>query len=402
MLRKLKIKFVVINMAIVSLMLGVILGLVYHSTQQNLEQESIAMMRSIAANPIRPGLPNELSGQVKLPFFTLELNDFDELLSADGGYYDLSDERLLQTMIELAVRSGTQVGTLETYHLRFFRSASPMGRIIVFADMSSELATLQNLLRTCVAIGALGFLGFLCISIALAQWAVRPVDRAWRQQKQFVADASHELKTPLTVITTNAELLKSPEYDAASKERFAGGILEVATHMRTLLEQMLQLARSDSDQNRLRADKLDFSRLITELAFTYESVLYEKGLSLQYEIEPACQIAGDRHLLTQVLDILLDNAGKYSHPESTVTIELKKLRWGRCRLSVANRGDPIGKEDRKNIFERFYRADSARPYNGSFGLGLSIAQNIVTLHKGRIWVESADGVNTFLVELPML
>lgn len=402
MLRKLKIKFVVINMAIVSLMLGVILGLVYHSTQQNLEQESIAMMRSIAANPIRPGLPNELSGQVKLPFFTLELNDYDELLSADGGYYDLSDERLLQTMIELAVRSGAQVGTLEAYHLRFFRGIGPMNRIIVFADMSSELATLQNLLRTCVAIGVLGFLGFLGISIALAQWAVRPVDRAWRQQKQFVADASHELKTPLTVITTNAELLKSPEYDAASKERFAGGILEVATHMRTLLEQMLQLARSDSDQNRLRADKLDFSRLITELAFTYESVLYEKGLTLQYEIEPDCQIAGDRHLLTQVLDILLDNAGKYSHPESTVTIELKKLRRGRCRLRVANRGDPIGREDLKNIFKRFYRVDAARPYNGSFGLGLSIAQNIVTLHKGRIWAESADGVNAFLVELPML
>lgn len=402
MLKKLKIKFVVINMTIVSIMLCVILGLVYHSTQRNLEQESIAMLRSIASNPIPPGLPNEFSGEVKLPFFTLQLGAYDEILSADGGYYDLSDEHLLQSMIELAVRSDAQIGILDEYNLRFFQGVTPVSRVIVFADMSSEQATLKNLMQTCVAIGVLSFLAFLGISTILAQWAIKPVAKAWRQQKQFVADASHELKTPLTVITTNAELLKSTDYDAASKERFSEGILEVAKHMRVLLERMLQLAKSDSDQNRLQATNLNFSRLITEMAFTYESVLYEQGLSLQYDIEPDCCIVGDNHLLTQVLDILLDNAGKYSDPKSTVTITLKKVRRRRCRLSVINRGIPIDQEDIKNIFKRFYRADTARPYNGSFGLGLSIAQNVVTLHKGKIWAESADGVNRFIVEFPML
>lgn len=399
MLRKLRLKFVLINMSIVTTMICSIMGLIYHFTRVNLEEESISMMQSIAENPLQLGHPNKYDDEVQLPYFALQLGSHGELIAIGGGYYDLSDKSFLKDIIESVFLQEEYIGELKDYNLRFYRAISPTSQCLVFVDTSSEQATLSSLLEICIFLGTISFIAFLIISILLASWAVKPVDKAWQQQRQFVSDASHELKTPLTVIMTNAELLQSSDYDEESRATFSSSILSMSQQMRKLVEQMLELARSDNAQQKLTFSHVNFSNLVSDVILPFEPVYFEQGLYLESSVDPNVFVNGGEAQLRQVLEILLDNAQKYSTPGGKTRVTLFKHSFNRCMLTVANEGETILPEKLKNLFERFYRADEARSRTGSFGLGLSIAQSIIEQHKGRIWAESRNGINSFHVEL---
>ena len=399
MLKKLQIKFVVINMTMVTIMLFVIFGLIYNFTQRNLETESVSMMRAIAANPHQVGRPNDSSSALKLPFFTLQLGMNGELVSVGGGYYDLSDQRFLKKLLDESIQNRHEIGVIEDQNLRYCRVKMPMGTVFVFSDMSSENNTLNNLIRSFAIIGFISFLVFLGISIFLAKWAVKPVAKAWQQQKQFVADASHELKTPLTVIMTNSELLQCTDYCEAERNIFLQSIALMSQQMKQLIEKMLELAKSDNQQTILSMTTINLSKLVLNEAISFEGVFVEKGLSLESFAEPDIMVQGNEESLQQVVDILLDNAQKYSFANSETRIVLYNKERNKCCLKVSNPGKPIPQEELENIFQRFYRTDKARSRDGSFGLGLSIAEYIIDQHKGKIWAESEDGINSFFVEL---
>ena len=401
MIKRLRLKFIVINMGIATILLSAILGLVFYFTSANLETESIRMMERIASQPFQMDAPGELGEDVRLPFFTLQLGPHGELLDASGGYYDLSDDAFLGGLAQAAAASPRRLGVLEEYNLRYYRSDAPMSRFLVFADISSERATLDGLRRTCLLIGGLSFLAFLWVSVLLSKWAVRPVERAWQQQRQFVAAASHELKTPLTVIMTNGELLQD-EADEARRSTFSSSILTMSRQMRGLIEQMLDLARADSQLTEEVFATVDISRLIADGILPFEPVYFEHGLSLFSEIEEEIWVWGSEERLRQLLEILLDNACKYSAENGRVWVRLKRQGKSRCVLAVENEGAPISPEELRQLFKRFYRADSARSASGSYGLGLSIAERIVQLHKGKIKAESRGGINSFSVELTCL
>lgn len=402
MIKKLRWKFVMINMMIVTLMLCVILGLVYHFTKENVEANSINMMQNIANRPFGMESPGEWKDEVRLPYFTIQIEPGSEIEAAGGGYYDLSDKEFLRELTKKVLDSRKDLGMMEEYDLRYYHMVTPRFQRIVFADISNELATLKGLMKICFLIGGLSFLTFLWISILLAGWAVKPVELAWKQQRQFVADASHELKTPLTVIMTNVELMQNPEYDEESKAQSLAGVLAMSRQMRRLIEEMLELARTDSTQFESIRGTVDFSRLVCDALLPFEPVFFEKGLTLTAQVEEGIQVAGADMQLRQIVEILLDNAWKYSKDSGTTWIGLKRQGKRQCILSVADEGDEMPPEDLKHIFKRFYRVDKARSQGGSFGLGLSIAQNVVTQHKGKIWAESKDGVNCFYVKLPCM
>ena len=397
---------------------------------------------------------------ILLPFFRVQIDADGKIVDMDGDYYDLTQEgseAVLEELVSAATASEEKVGDLHDYNLRYYRSgarkwsyekkadrnpvpetapaaeatsssagedapadsaggaevyapdspapaapASTDGQIIIFMDVSSEIATMQNLYRTCIIIGLGSLASFLVISIFFARWAVRPVEEAWAQQRQFVSDASHELKTPLTVILTDAEMLKSPRFDEAHKAQFVDNILTMSNQMRGLVESLLQLARVDNGAiQKLPLQHIDLSGLVSDELLTFDALFFEKGLTLAEDIADGITVHGSAQHLKQVVEILLDNAQKYSDPHGTVRVTLQKSGAHHCLLSVADPGDAISPEDLRKIFQRFYRIDEARAMNHSYGLGLSIAENIVKNHKGRIWAESADGTNTFRVELPM-
>ena len=390
MIRRLWIKFVFINMAIVTAMLYVIFSLIIFFMGMGLEIQSQNMMQQLMDSSMRPEWRGEARQEVRRPHFLVQIDHRGDVVSIDRSYFEQTEDSVLEEYIRAALDTGEESGALKEYKLRFRKHNAPMGMTIVFMDISAEIAAMENLVRASIVIGLASFGIFFGISFLLAKWAVKPVETVWNQQKQFVADASHELKTPLTVIMTNAELLQEPEYTEAERQRFAGSILTMSRQMRGLVESLLELARVDNGTARMDFAEVDFSELTAEGLLPFEPVYFEKELLLE----------SDAHL-RQVLDILLDNGAKYSAPGARVTIQLRR-QGNACLLTVANPGEPIGREDLTNIFKRFYRVDKVRSMNHSYGLGLSIADSIVKEHGGKIWAESADGINTFLVQLPLV
>ena len=400
MIKKLRIKFICIVMAIAMLMVGGILGVVIHFTASNMEMQSINMMRTIAASPFSQGNIGAPSGdEVRLPFFTVQISSRGELITAGGGYFDLSDREYLQQIVNIVLRSGEETGELKEYDLRYLTASTPIGFLIVFADTATETATIQSLLYNSVMIFLGSVLLFFGISILLSRWAIKPVAKAWEQQRQFVADASHELKTPLAVIMANAELMQSAQSSPEEKESSSQNILSMTYQMRSLVESMLEMARVDNGALKMQMSSLDFSQLVNDAILSFQFLYEEKKMGLRCALGEGITLQGSEQHLYQVMDVLLDNALKYSTPGGMVTVDLTNS--GRsCLLSVASPGEPLSREERENIFKRFYRGDKARAMNGSYGLGLAIAQSVVENHKGKIWADSKDGQNIFYVQLP--
>ena len=400
MIKKLRTKFICINMALITVMLVIVFVLVFRFTRINLERESMAMMESVGSAPFMMFRPDDAREEVNLPFFVLHIDIAGNITAKGGGYYDLSDKEFLSGILTSAMESGADSGKIPEYHLRYLWVRDITGMRLVFADTTSEEATLRSLHLTCIGLGLVSFFAFLALSIFLSNWALKPAKISWEQQKQFIADASHELKTPLTVILTNAELLQSGEYPPEEQRQFSDSILKMTHQMRTLVERMLTLTRMDNNAANMVMENLDLSELMTDRLLPFEPLFFEGALALESRIPEGISITGSRDHLGQVLDILLDNALKYSAPGS-VMVQLRREN-NKAVFFVENPGEPIKPEDLKHIFKRFYRVNKARPRDGSTGLGLAIAESIVTAHKGRIWAESENGINRFSVELPML
>ena len=377
------------TMAVFTALLCVIFGLVIHFTGQNLQAESVRFLRSAAADSLQPGPP----GQVRQPCFIIRATPWGQSIQSTGGF-DLSDEQMLSDIVALAASAPEPLGVLDQYDLRYFRSQSPTELTLVFMDISAERAAMRNLRLTCVGIGLLALGLFWAVSFLLARWAVRPVERAWEEQRQFVSDASHELKTPLTVILTSAELMQTdpdPQHPRS--------ILAMSRRMRELVESLLELARVDNGAVRAAFGELDLSALVADELLPFEPLFFEGGLTLESQLEEGLRISGsDRHL-RQVLTILLDNALRYSPENAAVRVELTR-QGSSALLTVANPGE-LTREQCRSIFRRFYRADPARTAGGS-GLGLAIAQGIVADHGGRIWADSREGTVTLNVSLPLI
>lgn len=395
MLKRLRLKFVVINMAIVTIMLAVIFSLMYASTSRNMERESLRMMEAAARNPRQTAMPDKPREDMQLPFFSIQLDRDGNTVSVAEGSFDLSDEALRDGLIEKALSGSGQSGVLKEYNLRWLSRANRDGQVLVFSDMTGERTVLRNMIKAFSFIGLAAFLVFLAISILLARRSVKPVEQAWEQQRQFTADASHELKTPLTVIMTDAELLSSDSCSAEERRSLTEGILTMAGQMRGLVESLLDLARVEDGKKSGNYGPVSLSEAAGDAALVFEPVFFEKGLSLRYELEPGISVNGEASQLRQLAEILLDNASKYSSPGGETVMSLKMTQKKRCLLEVSNQGEQIPQEELENLFKRFYRADKARAMNHSYGLGLSIAQSIVEKHGGKIWAESSGGRNSF-------
>lgn len=400
MIRRLKLRFVLINMSFITVMLCVIFATVLGLTRVNLENESLRMMEAIARNPFHAGPPGQQSEDVRLPYFAVQVDNSGELLALGGGYYDLSDAVLLRELIQESCAFSETDGVLPEHGLRFYRTVTPLGQCIVFSDLSSETRTLEGLVGTCAAIGGASFLAFLLLSLFLAGWAVRPIERAWSQQKRFVADVSHELKTPLTVILANAELLRRGTLDQETEGKTRENLLVVARQMRGLIENLLTLARFDAGKMPRVLCRVNWSQVVEDGVLPFEPIFFEQGMELDTKVEHGISVCGDEGRLEELLSILLDNAQKYG-AKGVVRVTLSRVGRRYAELVVSNPGPAMQKEELRRIFERFYRSDKARSGAGS-GLGLSIADTIVREHGGKIWAESAQGRNSFSVRLPLM
>ena len=401
MIRKLRWQFVGVCMALVLTVLAAVFAAAYHAVRQNIEDLSRQVLTQVIredGSGSAPGVSVEIGGdRLLLPYFTVNIWDGTAYITG-GTYANLEDTDALRDILSQCLEQNQTEGTVEDYHLRYLVEDNGLYRKLAFVDMSMEQATLARVIRSYLVIALAALLVLLGIAAAASRWVTRPVERAWRQQRQFLSDASHELKTPLTVILSNAELLEGaalPEKPA----RWSGNIRCEAEQMRTLVEQMLTLARADNGVRPAAMEPVNFSDVATECVLSFEPVAFEAGKPLEDHVAEDVTVTGDKDRLRHLISILLDNAVKYGAPGGTITLTLERTER-QARLTVANPGDPIPPEHLPHLFERFYRADSSRGEQSGFGLGLSIADTIAREHKGSLRAES-DAVSTrFIFTLP--
>ena len=301
MIKQLRIKFICIVMVIAMLMVSGILGVVIYFTGKSMEMQSINMMRAIAASPFRQGDPGRApDNEVRLPFFTVQISSQGELITADGGYFDLTDREYLQQIVDLALSDRGESGELKEYGLRYLKANSPRGYTIVFSDTATEAATLRNMMYSCLVIFLTAILLFFGISVLLSRWTIKPVAKAWDQQRQFVADASHELKTPLAVIMANAELMQNEDVREEEHQKYARNILSMSYQMRTLVESMLEMARVDNGTLQMNMTELDFSQLAQDAVLSFQLLYEEKQQGLRSGIPEGIRLRGSEQHLYQV------------------------------------------------------------------------------------------------------
>ena len=250
---------------------------------------------------------------------------------------------------------------------------------------------------------ALAFLGAIALVIAtivghvLSGKAMIPLRQAYEKQRQFAADASHELRTPLAVVMASAELLQNdPSIKSPFLRQVIDDVRDEVKKMTKLVSDLLVVARSDN-----KALKLNLSALIEQTARLMQPLAEQKKIDLQADNLPKVEIQADEQKIRQLVLILVDNAVKYTPDGGRVSVRYESTEKGRVRFAVSDTGIGIAKEDQAKVFDRFYRVDKARSREmGGNGLGLAIAQEIVHLHKGRIWIQSELGQGTtFFVEL---
>lgn len=420
MIQKLRRKFVAVVMGAAAVILLAVFAVLVVSTGTGMRRQTSERLESALNAGITPGegrfesgdkagqppggkvfseTPKKPGGQNRrFSCFTALAKEDGAVVLEDHASVLLSDfgTEEIEALARTAAERPEDAGSFSAYRLSYAKREVPEGVLVAFADTSAEYGSLMELIKNSLIVGALTLLILFGASILLARWAVRPVERAWNQQKQFVGDASHELKTPLTVILSNADMLLA--HPGEENTRWAENIKAEAQRMKALTQELLSLARSDDETRRPVMETVDLSYLVTDSVLSFEPAAFESGHALFYDVAPGLSLLGDAAGLSQLCGILLDNALKYASPGGVVRVRLEAA-GKTVRLSVSNEGEPIPAQDLTRIFERFYRADPSRHGEGH-GLGLAIARRVAELHKGKIWAESGDGVNTFTVALP--
>ena len=407
MIRKLRLKFVAVCMAMVTAVLAVVCFAIFAALRGNVEDLSREVLhRVIQEDPggRRPEIGVEIGGdKVLLPYFTVSVwpggGGACTAYVTGGTYAALEDTAELTAILEYCLGQEPPEGVIQSYSLRYLRRDNGLYQRMAFVDMSMERAMLREMMGSYLVIALAAFLLLLGVSAILARWATAPVERAWSQQRQFLSDASHELKTPLTVILSNAELLSALPLEERPA-RWTDNILSESHQMKRLVEEMLTLARADNLALPPVLAEVSLSETAEDCALAFEPVAFEAGKPLEYRVAEGVLVLGDGDKLRRLVSILLDNAVKYGAGGGTITLTLEKTDR-QARLTVSNPGEPIPAEQLGRLFERFYRADASRGEKSGFGLGLSIAAVIAQEHKGTLRAESGGEGTRFVFAVPL-
>ncbi|WP_449134571.1 sensor histidine kinase [Senegalimassilia anaerobia] len=300
-------------------------------------------------------------------------------------------------------------GSLSDLGLFYMKRQAGGVMYLAFADMGSASGW-HTLAATLAVVEVAALAAFFVISLFFSRWALRPVARAWTQQRRFVADASHDLKTPLTVILANTSIaLEHPERSVASQSQWLESTQHEAEAMQGLVGDLLTLAKMDEEEAAAQSgaarpafEEVDLSDVLEGEVLQFESVAFERGVKLESQVEPGIELRGNEQRLRRLAGTLIDNACKYVDDGGAVDVSLSRS-GKQAKLAVRNTGAPISPEDLPHVFDRFYRADKARTGGaGGHGLGLAIARAIAEEHGGTLTVSSTQAEGTvFTATLPL-
>ncbi|WP_138493645.1 sensor histidine kinase [Paenibacillus pinistramenti] len=423
MFNKLRNRFLLMNMIIISVIMLVAFATIYTITYQNVQSDMQGQLRQAAemtrkdggsmdqmgmgagsgsgSGHLHPGMNENDDIRIRSVYFELETDEQWNITSTNSRY-DI-DSDFYTTAVSKASSNPAEFAKITISGTRWAYSVltTPSGYSITFMEVSSQQKILTNLIYTFSAV-ALVMLGVIyVVSRYFANRSIKPVKEAFEKQKRFIGDASHELKTPLAVINTNADVLLANGEDTVNEQaKWVHHIKSETERMKTLTNDLLYLTEMDDARERTIQVPFNLSEAVESVILTMEAVIFEKDLVMDYRIEPGLSVTGSSEQMKQVVMILLDNAAKYSNPKGSINIALERQK-GHILLSVSNTGPGIPADHLDKIFDRFYRVDASRSrQKGGYGLGLAIARSIVEQHKGKIYARSVPNeTTTFYVQL---
>lgn len=397
MIKKLKRKIVFSMMSLFFILLVVAFTAMYVMTARNIADESIRAMEFAAEKRDNGFFDSPAKNEHGyFSIIIIDINETDKTFTIDG--YSVSSVDLVESDIEYinnlinAVKAKEESSGIiksDAYNYRYLSVESKYMSRIVLLDKGYENQTLSALLVSQIMTGSLLLIALLFVTAFIAKIAVAPAEKSWNQQKQLVADASHELKTPLTVISANTDIvLSNPSSTVDEQKKWLGYIKAETMRMTELVNNMLFLAKNEDGIGIPVLSKVNLSDISSEITLPFESVCFEKGKLLNVDIKPELYIKGDSPSLRQLISIFLDNACKYSEENGHIEYHLY-ADGEKVEMVIRNSGEPIPKEDIDKIFTRFYRVNKARSRTeGGYGLGLSIAKTIIDAHGAKVTVTS--------------
>jgi signal transduction histidine kinase len=438
---KLRNRFLLLNLITISVIMLVAFASIYTITYRNAQHDIKMDLHRIADSNQRPqmGLPRtdgarSQEGQFPMVSSGMQENRFGSKNGAGfgGQYGGMLPERTVSFTLKTdsngtLISSTSQFDMDEELFAQALEKVSPVGQktsgqfkldgshwaytiqqaggeyILVFLDVSARQDILTNLIYTFAIVGIVMLGVIFFTSRYFANRSIAPVKESFDKQKQFIADASHELKTPLTIIHTNADVLLSNGHETInSQAKWLHYIKSETERMTRLTNDLLYLTEMDDARASMMYSRFHISDAVESILLTMEAVFFEKNVGLLYKIEPGLKVNGNQEQIKQVIMILLDNAIKYTQAGGRVELVLKKQQQ-EAVLAITNTGEGIAPEHLTRIFDRFYRTDASRARKqGGYGLGLAIAKSIIDQHKGRIYAKSAQGESTtFYVHLPL-
>jgi len=411
MFKELRKKFLMLNLVIITIMMLITFITIYLITYNNVRRDIDLELHKVSEFDKRPKDsfkgPQPNFDNIQPPMdrslsFTL-ITDKEGNIISSLSIFNMDDEFYENAKKEVFSKVKNKGNLkLDGTHWAFIKLSSITGYKIVFLDTTKQQGFLLGLIYTFSAVALITFVGIFFISSFFANKSIAPIKEAFDKQKQFVADASHELKTPLAVINTNIDLLLSNGEDTINNQsKWLYYIKSEVQRMTKLTKELLYLTQVDYSEVKMIFSDFNFSEIVESVILTMEAVIFENNISLDYNIEPNLLFHGNSEELRQVIMILIDNALKYTNPKGNVSVNFKKYN-NNLLLAVTNSGEGIPPEYMDRIFDRFYRVDKSRSRNsGGYGLGLPIAKTIVEQHGGKISVQSlVHESTTFTIELP--
>lgn len=400
MIKKLKRKFIIITMGSLAVVMLLILGSInainlyqmnrringaINTLSENQGQFPAYAKRKIPYSNFKFDFQMNEETKFEIRYFIVNMNKDGSLRDTDTNHIAAvsSDDasRYASTILNKHKSSGYE----DIY--KYAIIDKPYGKMIIFIDCRSEIQTATLFLLTSLTVGIISLLLVFILVSGFSKRVINPIIESIEKQKQFITDAGHEIKTPLAIISANADVLEL----TGGKNEWITSIRNQTVRLDKLVKNLLTLSKLDEDSIKLAFTDFDLSNVVSEAAGPFSAIAEMQNKKFIMDIQPGLKIYGDEGSIHQLVSTLVDNAMKYSNDKGVIKVSLRAVKRG-AKIEVYNTADEIDRKNLDKLFDRFYRSDSSRSREtGGYGIGLSIAKSIVQSHHGKISAKSKDG-----------
>ncbi|MFV0423951.1 MAG: sensor histidine kinase [Bacilli bacterium] len=394
MAKKLRIKFVIYAISAITLVLVSLVSFVSISNYLNIINDSDIFLKVMIENDGEFTQSSQIHSESESEeiqffnvFFAFKLTDDNELIEAklDQSLFNL-DQAEVENILE-DIDLDVEKGYYEDF--RYMVVEKDYGKIVVFLDNSKELSHFNNTLRTSILYSVFGILACLIVLVIFSKKAVAPIVENYEKQKQFITDASHELKTPLAIIRSSAEVIEMQD----SKSKWTKNIIGQTSRLSELINGLVSLVKLEEEIVKPSNSQFNFSDIVNNVVNEFRDIADEKQIMIISNIEHNLKYDGDEEDIKKIFSILFENALKYG--KNQINLDVRK-KASKIKIEFSNQADNLEIKNYNILMERFYRLDESRnSQTGGYGIGLSIVNSIVNKYHGNINIESKDGATLY-------